>query len=120
MAKARSGGGLTSNKLVQSKRGKQEPKSHKVSVPAVAQQGAAVQFKKSELQQGPGSGYQTKAVPPSGIPGTYNAATQGPGSQRAVYRSGSQSTYGKVNPGEPRPKPVDILSQFGPEATGKK
>jgi hypothetical protein len=75
--------------------------------------GASTQFVKQPLQAG--KGYEPKSMGPTGVPGKYNAATQGPGSGRTVHPSGSQSTYGKVNPGEPRQAPRDILSEFGPE-----
>jgi hypothetical protein len=113
-----SGGGIRSNKLVQSTKWKQEPKPKVVNPASVSTLGLAVQFPKPKLETG--VGYQTKPVPPSGIPGKYNAATSGPGSLRTVHRSGSQSTYGPVNPGEPKPAPRDILRDYGPEATGKK
>ncbi len=44
MAKARSGGGITSNKLMQSTKWKQEPVANKASPAGAAQQGLAVQF----------------------------------------------------------------------------
>ena len=39
----------------------------------------------------------------------------GAGGSRTVYRTGTQQTYGSVVQGS-TPKPVDILSQFGPES----
>jgi hypothetical protein len=119
MVKVKSGGGLTSNKLVQSTKRKQEPVANKASPAGASQRGMATQFRKEPLIQ-QGKGYNPPGVPATGVPGKYNSATQGPSSQRTVYRFGSQSTYGKVNPGEPKPAPRDILSQYGPEATGKR
>jgi hypothetical protein len=122
--KIKSGGGINSNKVVQSKAGKAEPTTHKANVPSVAQQGLAVQFPKQPLTQGPGSGYEPKPIPATGIPGKYNAATQGPGAQRTVYRSGAQSQYGPSAPGainrSPDPPATsgpgrDILSDYGPD-----
>ena len=127
MSKARSGGGLTSNKLVTSRAGyKVEPVANKASPAGSNQQGQAVQFKKEPLIQA-GKGYNPLPVPPTGAPGKYNSAWQGPGSGRTVYRTGSQSTYGPVNPGERNKAPDvpaatpgrDILSGYGPEATNK-
>jgi hypothetical protein len=125
MVRIMSGGGITSNKYKTSKAGqKVEPTTHKANVPSVAQQGMAVQFEKKPLTQGPGSGYEPKPIPATGIPGKYNAATQGPGSQRTVYRSGAQSQYGPSAPGamnrSPDPPATsgpgrDILSDYGPE-----
>lgn len=117
-----SGGGINSNKYKTSKAGqKVEPVTHKANVGAVAQQGAAVQFEKQPLTQG--KGYEPKPCGPTGAPGQYNAAKQGPGSQRTVYRSGSQSEYGPVAQGSANRAPDppatapgrDILSGYGPE-----
>jgi hypothetical protein len=120
MAKARSGGGYTSNKYHTSKSAqKVEPKARAVSPGAVDALGQAVAFKKPPLQSGPG--YTPGKVPTTGVgKATTRPDTPAPGSGRTTYASGSQGTYGKVNPGEPRPGPRDILSQFGPEATGKR
>jgi hypothetical protein len=122
------GGGIQGNKTVQSRSSvKVEPKPHAISPAGVAQQGMATQFRKEELRQGPG--YKQGPSPNTGIPGTYNAATQGPGSMRAIYKSGSQSQYGPSAPGAvnqaPDPSATgtrgrDILSDFGPEASGKR
>jgi hypothetical protein len=116
------GGGIQSNKVVQDRKGKQEPVTHKANVPSVAQQGLTTQFPKAPLTQGPG--YEPKPVPATGVPGRFNSAAQGPGSGRTVYGSGSQSTYGPVNPGQVNRSPDppatggpgrDILSGYGPE-----
>jgi hypothetical protein len=118
----KSGGGINSNKVVQSRDGqKVEPVTHKANPAGVAQQGLATAFKKEPLTQG--QGYEPKAMGPTGVPGQYNSSAQGPGSGRTVYRSGSQSTYGPVNPGQvnraPDPPATapgrDILSDYGPE-----
>jgi hypothetical protein len=119
---AKSGGGITSNKYKTSKSGqKVEPVTHKGNPAGVAQQGMALAFKREPITQG--KGYEPSKMGPTGVKGSYNAATQGPGSQRTVYGSGSQGTYGKVNPGEvnraPDPPATapgrDILSDYGPE-----
>jgi hypothetical protein len=120
MARIASGGGINSNKVVQSKAGKVEPVSHKANVAGVAQQGTATAFKKEPLEQG--KGYEPKAVGATGAPGQFNSAAQGPGSGRTVYRSGSQSTYGPVAQGSVNKAPDvpatapgrDILSDYGP------
>src|SRR6516165_820459 len=97
--KIQSGGGITSNKYKTSKGGqKVELVTHRGNVAGVAQQGMALAFKREPITQG--KGYEPKGMGPTGVKGTYNAATQGPGSQRTTYAAGSQGTYGKVNPGE--------------------
>jgi hypothetical protein len=121
MTRIVSGGGFNSRVVKQAKSSKVEPKPKAISVEAAARIGVQVQAKTPQLETGPG--YRTKPVPPSGIPGTYNAATQGPGSQRAVYRSGSQSQYGPTTPGSTHSAPdvpatepgKDQLRDFGPE-----
>src|SRR5262245_53697122 len=93
------GGGIQGNKVKQSRFGyKVEPKAEKVNVEAVGQQGAALAFARRPLIQG--AGYTPKPMGPTGVPGKFNAAQQGPGSGRTVYPSGAQSTYGNVNPGQ--------------------
>ena len=121
--KIKSGGGISGNKVVQSRSGqKVEPKTHKASPAGAAQQGMAVQFKKEPLQAG--QGYEPKAEGSTGIAGaTYNSATAGPGSQRTMYRTGSQMQHGPVARGETNRAPDppstapwrDILSDYGPE-----
>jgi len=82
----------------------------------------AVQFKKEPLQQG--AGYEPGKVGSTGIAGaTYNAAKAGPGSQRTIYKSGSQMQHGPVAQGSRNTAPDvpgtvpgrDILSDYGPE-----
>jgi hypothetical protein len=94
-----------------------EPKTHRGNPAGVAQQGMATHFKKEPITQG--KGYEPKAMPATGVPGYFNSAKAGPGSERTIMRSGSQSQYGKPVP-DPAGPPRDILSQFGPEATGKR
>jgi hypothetical protein len=113
--KVKSGGGLTSNKLKQSKAPKVEPKPRAVSPAAAAQLGAAVQFKKPNLQQG--KGYSQGPMGPTGVRGTFNSASQGPGSGRYVHPSGSQSAT--PAPKE-MPKGRDTLSEFGRDIPGRK
>ena len=91
MVTIRSGGGINSNKTVQSRSGyKVEPKARAMNVEAVGQQGASLAFARKRLEQGPG--YTPEKQGDTGIAkATYNPATSGPGSQRTTYRSGSQS-----------------------------
>jgi hypothetical protein len=120
------GGGISGNKVVQSRSGgKVEPVAHRANVAGVAQQGVSTQFEKEPLTQG--RGYEPKAMPATGVPGKFNSAAQGPGSGRTVYGSGSQSQYGPVAPGQvnraPDPPATapgrDILSDYGPERRGR-
>ena len=90
MVKVLSGGGYTSNKLVQSKGYKTEPKSKAVDPASVSTLGVSTQFKKPDLVSGPG--YQTKPMGETGSRGVYNSATSGPGSLRTTYKAGSQSS----------------------------
>ena len=86
-----SGGGLNSNKVVQSRSGyKTEPRSTAIDPAGVSQRDVSTAFRKTPVEVGPG--YSPKAMPPTGIRGTYNSATSGPASQRTVYPSGSQSS----------------------------
>jgi hypothetical protein len=124
MVRVMSGGGITSNKYKTSKAGqKVEPTTHRANVASVAQQGMAVQFPKEPLTQG--RGYESKPQGSTGIPNARQGhAGPGPGGgNRTIYRSGSQSTYGPVNPGQQNRAPDppstapgrDILSDYGPD-----
>src|SRR5262245_24295320 len=90
MVKVVSGGGYNC-KVTSSKKAswKTEPKSKAIDTAAGSTMGISTAFKKPSLEMGPG--YTTKAMPATGLRGTYNAATQGPSSQRTVYKAGSQS-----------------------------
>jgi hypothetical protein len=116
--KARSGGGITSNKLRTSTNWKQEPVAHKASPAGANQQGQAVQFRKEPLIR-KGKGYNPAPVPPTGIANARKGpANAGPGGMgRTIYGSGSQSP---TPPAREMPKGRDTLSGFGPEATGKR
>lgn len=116
--RVKSGGGINSNKTVQSRSGvKVESKTHAGNVAGVAQQGMATAFKKEPLTQG--RGYEPAAMGPTGVRGTYNSATQGPGSQRTVHPKGSQAEY---NPGpqpmtsRPMPAGRNTMAEYGPES----
>ena len=125
MKKTLIGTGGAKTKLVQSYAPKQEPVAKAQSVEAVAQQGMALAFKHKPLESG--KGYQSKPMPATGGPGVYNAAKQGPGSQRTIYKSGLQSHYGSnppnaVNraPDPPSTTPgKDILNMYGPNYRSK-
>jgi hypothetical protein len=109
--KIKSGGGINSNKVVQSRGPKVEPVAHKVNPAAAGQLGAAVQFKKPELEAG--KGYQPGAVPGIGIgKATTRPDTPGPGSGRTIYGSGSQSP---TPPATGMPAGRDTLGEYGPE-----
>jgi hypothetical protein len=116
MRKARSGGGITSNKLVTTRAPKAEPRARAQSPSAVSKlgamqgnhatgQGRNVNVPPPKLDAG--RGYQ----PPSGP--TDNVAAVGVGGGRTVYRSGSQ---GSTPVARPMPPGRDILSEFGPES----
>jgi hypothetical protein len=87
-----SGGGINSNKTVQSRAGvKVEPRSRAIDPASVATLGVSTAFKRPNLEMGPG--YTTKAQGNTGIAN----ATKGPpgaapgGMGRTIYASGSQS-----------------------------
>jgi hypothetical protein len=112
MKKATSGGGLTSNKLVQPSVRTGSPS--KGSSPAAASQiGAATAFPKEKIDAIRG----------------YNVAKYGnevalnsksaPGQGRTIHKCGSQGLQGPVA-GTPRPSGADILSQYGPDIPGRK
>jgi len=114
MVTIKSGGGINSNKTVQSRsRVKVEPKIQAGNVAGVAQQGMATAFKKKPLIQG--KGYETGPMPPTGIAN----ATKGPagaapgGMGRTIYKSGSQSPT-------PRAREVpagrNTLAEYGPDS----
>jgi hypothetical protein len=102
------GGGYGSRKVSHSREGKQEPKARAVSPAAVAQQGAATQFRKEELYRG--KGYQT----PKGVT---DPTKVGPGAGRTIHRSGSQSA---TPPAREMPEGRNTLAEYGPEVPGKR
>jgi|SRR5215831_6080610 len=112
--KIKSGGGYDSRVVKHSTGYKTEPVPHKASPAGAAQQGLATQFRKEPLQAG--RGYSQGPMKPTGIANaTYNAATSGPGSGRAIYRSGSQSP---TPPAREMPAGREILGSYGPEISG--
>jgi hypothetical protein len=92
MVAIKSGGGINSNKTVQSRSGgKVEPRSTAINPAGISQRDVSTAFRKEPVEVGPG--YSTKAMPSTGIAN----ATKGPagaapgGFGRTIYKSGSQS-----------------------------
>jgi hypothetical protein len=109
MAKAKSGGGITSNKLVNV--GLRTGSGSKGSSPAAASQlGQSTAFRKEQVDSERGYSGGGKY----GNELATNVGKGGPGAGRTVMRSGSQGTYGAVvNPGSPPAR--DTLREYGPE-----
>jgi hypothetical protein len=116
MSKAKSGGGITSNKLVTSRAPKVEPRSRAISPGAVSKlgamqgnhatnQGRNVNVPPPKLDAG--RGYQP--VGPTSNMGV------GPGANRTIYRSGSQSATPTARP---MPAGRDTLAEYGPNKRG--
>lgn len=92
--RAKSGGGLTSNKLRESKAPKIEPRSKAVSPASADLIGQTVGFKKPPLVSGPGL---------AGPVGPTNNLVNGPkGQGRNVHQCGSQNQWGSPAPSEDR------------------
>jgi hypothetical protein len=118
MTKIVSGGGIQSNKLVQSKKWKQEPVANRASPAGAAQLGMATQFRKEPLiQQGKGS--NPPGVPATGIANARQGHSGvGPGGGgRTIYKSGSQSP---TLPAREMPAGRDTLAEFGRDIPGRK
>ena len=112
MVKIKSGGGISSNRTVQSRNGmKVEPVTHKGNVSGVAQQGRSLAFARDPITQG--KGYEPGKMTATGLRGTYNPATQGPSSQRTTYKAGSQSATPSTT-GMPAGR--NTLAEFGPDS----
>src|SRR6516162_6407190 len=77
---------------------KVEPKSRAINPASVATLGISTQFRKPNLEMGPG--YTTKAQGDTGIANSKKGpAGAGPGGYgRTIYASGSQGQHGPVNP----------------------
>jgi len=114
--RVKSGGGIQSNKTVQSRSGvKVEPKAQAANVAGVAQMGLSHAFKPEPMLQG--KAYTPQKMGDTGIAkAMYNPATSGPGSLRTTYHSGSQSP---TPPANPMPAGRDILSEYGRDIPGK-
>jgi hypothetical protein len=99
--KAKSGGGITSNKLVHPNV-KTGSASRATSPAAAAQLGASVAFKREQCDIGQAYNSGVKL----GNEKAQDVGKGGPGTGRTVMRSGSQSLHGPVNQGEsPRTEP---------------
>ena len=109
------GGGYGSRPVSHNHASKTEPKSKAMSVPAAAQIGRAEQFRKPNLEQG--RGYEPGPMGPTGVRGTFNSASQGPGSGRTIHPSGSQSP---TPPAREMPKGRDTLSEYGRDIPGRR
>jgi hypothetical protein len=115
--KIKSGGGLNSNKVVQSRGYKVEPKSRAINPASVSTLGISTQFRKPNLEMGPG--YTTKPQGDTGIANSVKGpAGAGPGGMgRTIYKSGSQSP---TPPAREMPAARDTLAEFGPESVTSK
>src|SRR6516162_8732162 len=114
MVTIKSGGGISSNKVVQSKSGgKVEPRSTAINPSGVSQRDVSTAFRKEPVEVGPG--YSTKAMPATGIAG----ARQGPagagpgGGGRTIYPSGSQSPTPAARE---MPAGRNTLAEYGPDS----
>jgi hypothetical protein len=113
MAKIKSGGGLTSNKLVNV--GLRTGSPSKGSSPAAADQiGQSTFFTKEKIDAG--RAYNASQL---GNALATNVGAGKPGAGRTVHHCGSQGTHGPVNPGH-SPARQDILSEYGPDIPGRK
>ena len=113
-----SGGGINSNKTVQSKAGqKVEPKARSVSPEGIGQFGLSHQFRPKEIFNRPG--YTPQKQGGTGIANARKGhAGPGPGGGgRTIFPSGSQSPTPparEMSPGR------DTLSEFGPDVPGRR
>jgi hypothetical protein len=96
MARAKSGGGLTSNKLVNV--GVRTGGPSKATSPGAANQIGQTNAFKNEQVDGAGRGNRSPV--PLGNAKALAVGKGGCGTDRQVYRSGSQSIHGPVAPGE--------------------
>ena len=109
--KARSGGGIRSNKVRQIGNRVGPPRTNVISPQAVTELGMATNWPRQPL---------VKGTAPQVRSGNDVAATTvcGPGGSRTIYKSGYQDLHGKVSQGEGKiggNAGKDILSEFGPE-----
>ena len=122
MSKAKSGGGITSNKLVRPGVRTGQP-ARRDSPKGVSQIGSAL----GDHSTGDGKLLKKAVVPiisgamggmgsmPLGNEVAKNVGGGGPGKGREVMRSGSQGVHGSPA-GTTKPAGRDILSEFGPES----
>lgn len=114
----KSGGGINSNKTVQSQSAwKVEPKAKAMNVPAVAALGRSEQYRKPPLEQG--KGYEPSKMGATGIANARKGhAGVGPGGgNRTIYARGSQCPTPPAKPMEPG---RDTLAEYGPTIPGRK
>jgi hypothetical protein len=114
MVAIKSGGGINSNKTVQSRSGgKVEPRSTAINPSGVSQRDVSTAFRKEPVEVGPG--YSTKAMPATGIANARQGpAGAGPGGfERTIYKSGSQSP---TPPAHGLPAGRDTLAEFGSDS----
>ena len=124
MAKAVSGGGITSNKLVHPNVKTGPASSNKMDPRGVSQFGyspgstldrsGSFTTKNSALPVNAGTMVQV----PSGNQVALNVGQGGPGTGRTVYRTGTQQMHGAPVQGQ-SPGQREILSEFGREVTDK-
>ena len=114
MVTIKSGGGISSNKVVQSKSGgKVEPRSTAIDPAGVSQRDVSTPFRKTPVEIGPG--YNPGKMAATGIAN----ARQGPpgagpgGFGRTIYKSGSQSP---TPPAREMPAGRDTLAEYGPDS----
>jgi hypothetical protein len=96
MTKARSGGGITSNKLVETRNPKVEPTVYRASPGATSRLGNMVgEGTPLKMLQTQGGAYSNPIGPTPSV--------AGPGGGRMVMKSGSQGTHGSTTSGTARP-----------------
>ena len=117
MVKVQSGGGINSNRTVQSRSGyKTEPRSTAIDPAGVSQRDVSTAFRKTPVEVGPG--YSPGKMPATGIAN----ARKGPpgagpgGGGRTIYASGSQSPTPSARQ---MPAGRDILSEYGRASPGR-
>ena len=104
MSRAKSGGGLTSNKFVNTGVKAGPPRTNVVSPASASQLGQSVAFKRDPLPIG------TASQVPMGNDCALRVGKGSPGADRTIHKSGSQSMHGPVNRGEserPAPRGID-------------
>jgi hypothetical protein len=126
MSRAKSGGGITSNKLVRPGVRTGPASTNKIDPRGISQYGYATG---SRIHKSGSYGTENTALPvnvgtmgqvPLGNQVALNVKGGGPGAGRTVMRTGSQSLHGEpVRGSMPPSQPRDILSEFGREPTDK-
>jgi hypothetical protein len=119
MSKARSGGGITSNKLVRPDVRSGAPSTNKMSPAGAAQLGVALGDKVHNRAH-TGQGFRTplqagvRAQVPLGNAVAGNVGGGGPGTGRTVYGAGSQGQHGPVaRDPVPAPRGLDARGRNG-------